>query len=89
MGQSSDLEKQETRSGLSSAEAEYRAVAEGICEGISLKRILEELKLEGKQLVKLLCDSQAALNIIRNPVHHDHTKHVELDRHFITEKVTK
>ena len=45
--------------------------------------------MEGNQLVKLLSDSHAALSIIRNPVHHDRTKHVELDRHFITKKVTK
>ncbi|RVX23597.1 Retrovirus-related Pol polyprotein from transposon TNT 1-94 [Vitis vinifera] len=43
----------------SSAEAEYRALAQGI-----------------------------SISIAKNPVHHDRTKHVEIDRHFITEKVT-
>ncbi|RVW85510.1 Retrovirus-related Pol polyprotein from transposon RE1 [Vitis vinifera] len=30
----------------------------------------------------------AAISIAKNLVHHDRTKHVEIDRHFITEKVT-
>ncbi|CAN0843508.1 Retrovirus-related Pol polyprotein from transposon RE1 [Linum grandiflorum] len=72
----------------SSAEAEYRAIAEGNCEGVWLKRVLRELKMEETGSVTLLCDSRAALSIVKNPVHHDRTKHVELDRHFITEKVT-
>lgn len=29
----------------------------------------------------------AAINILHNPVHHDRTKHVEVDRHFIKEKI--
>ena len=37
--------------------------------------------------MNLLCDNHAAISIAKNPVHHDRTKHVEIDRHFIKEKV--
>ena len=65
----------------SSAEAEYRALADGMCEGIWLRRILSELRVENENPVRVLCDSQAALSIVKNPVHHDRTKHVELNLH--------
>ena len=35
----------------------------------------------------LYCDNKAAIDIANNPVHHDRTKHVEIDRHFIKEKL--
>jgi hypothetical protein len=35
----------------------------------------------------LYCDNKAALDISNNPVRHDHTKHVEIERHFIKEKM--
>ena len=37
----------------------------------------------------MYCDNQAAVSIARNPVLHDRTKHVEVDRHFIKEKIEK
>ena len=71
----------------SSAEAEYRGMALGICEILWLKRILEELNQPVELPMKLFCDNKAAISIANNPVQHDRTKHVEIDRHFIKEKL--
>ncbi|WMV18582.1 hypothetical protein MTR67_011967 [Solanum verrucosum] len=71
----------------SSAEAEYRSMAHGICEILWLKRFLEELRRPVSFPMKLYCDNKAAISIARNPVQHDRTKHVEVDRHFIKKKI--
>ena len=71
----------------SSAESEFRAVAQGICEGIWLDRLLKDLKIATSGPIHLMCDNQSAIAIAKNPVHHDRTKHVEIDRHFISEKL--
>ena len=52
-----------------------------------LKRVLEELKMSVNMPMKLYCDNKAAINIAQNLVHHDRTKHVEINRHFIKEKI--
>ncbi|CAJ2653166.1 unnamed protein product [Trifolium pratense] len=71
----------------SSAEAEFRAMAQGICEGLWIHRVLEELKMKIELPLKLYSDSKAAISIAHNPVQHDRTKHIEIDRHFIKEKL--
>ena len=43
------------------------------------------VKLEGP--MKLYCDNISAISIAHNPVQHDRTKHVEIDRHFVKEKL--
>ncbi|RVX07045.1 Retrovirus-related Pol polyprotein from transposon RE1 [Vitis vinifera] len=40
-----------------------------------------------RQPIRLFCDNKAACDIAHNPVQHDHTKHVEVDRFFIKEKL--
>ena len=52
-----------------------------------IKRLLGELKMMGLDSMKLCCDNQVAISIAHNPVHHDRTKHVEVDQHFIKEKI--
>jgi hypothetical protein len=71
----------------SSAEAEFRAMAQGICELLWLKIILEDLKIKWEGPMKLYCDNKSAISIAHNPVQHDRTKHIEVDRHFIKEKL--
>ena len=71
----------------SSAEAEFRALALGICELIWIQRILNELRMSAALPMRLYSDNKAAISIAYNPVHHDRTKHIEVDKHFISEKV--
>ncbi len=71
----------------STAEAEFRSMASGLCELMWLKLLLTELNLYDGASLHLYCDNQATINIINNPVHHDRTKHIEIDRYFIREKL--
>ena len=70
-----------------SAEAEYQAMANGVCEILWIQRILEELRKPIEAPMKLFCDNKTAIRIAHNPVQHDRTKHVEIDRHFIKDKL--
>ncbi len=72
---------------LSSAEAEFRGMTKGICELLWLRKLLTELGYKPTSTMNLFCDNKAAIAIAQNPVQHDHTKHVEVDRHFIKQKL--
>ncbi|CAH9104817.1 unnamed protein product [Cuscuta europaea] len=73
----------------SSAESEYRAMAQSACEIIWISHLLTELGLKTSMSAKLWCDNQAAIHIAKNPVFHERTKHIEVDCHFIGEKIQK
>ena len=73
----------------SSAEAEYRGMAHGVCAILWLRKLLWSLGFKQNESMKLYCDNKSAIEIVENPVQHDRTKHVEVDRHFIKEKLEK
>jgi len=50
-------------------------------------RVLKELKIELELPLKLYCDNKVTISIAHNPVQHDRTKHIEIDYHFIKEKI--
>ena len=52
-----------------------------------LNRLLFDLRVEAEGPIKVLCDSHPAIAIAKNPIHHNRTKHVEIDQHFINEKI--
>ena len=58
-----------------------------LCEMMWLKRLLGELKVLRNETMMLHCDNVAAINIANNLVPFDRTKHVEIDKFFIREKI--
>jgi hypothetical protein len=61
-------------------------MVKGICKLLWIRKVLTELGLEPNSEMKLFCDNKAAIDISHNPVQHDRTKHIEVDKHFIREK---
>ncbi|KAD0631047.1 hypothetical protein E3N88_43956 [Mikania micrantha] len=72
---------------LSSAEAEFRGIARGLAEVLWIRKLLAEIGFSQTKASGIMCDNKAAIQISENPVQHDRTKHLEVDRHFIKEKL--
>jgi uncharacterized protein YdeI (YjbR/CyaY-like superfamily) len=60
------------------------AVADAIKEAIWLHGLIEYLGILQKH-VKVLCDSQSAIHLAKNQVHHARTKHIDVHFHFVRE----
>ncbi|KAK2973116.1 hypothetical protein RJ640_027088 [Escallonia rubra] len=71
----------------SSTEAEYRALASTAAEITWLSFILRDIGVHLSRPPALFCDNISALHLTINPVFHARTKHIEIDYHFVREKV--
>lgn len=68
-------------------EAEYCALASTAAEITWLSFILRDNGLYLRQPSTLFCDNVSALHMTVNPVFHARSKHIEIDYHFVLEKV--
>ncbi|XP_066365050.1 uncharacterized mitochondrial protein AtMg00810-like [Miscanthus floridulus] len=72
----------------SSAEAEYKAVANAVAEVTWLRQLLLELHCPvHRASIVYYCDNVSTAYLSTNPVQHQRTKHIEIDLHFVRDKV--
>ena len=62
-------------------------MAQANCELKWLQFLFVDFGLNFSSPALLYCDNKATLHIVANPVFHERTKHIELDCHFIREKI--
>jgi len=71
----------------SSAEAEYRAVANAVAEATWIRQLLSELHTPLRKTTLVYCDNISSVYMSANHVQHQRTKHIEIDLHFVRERV--
>ncbi|GKD49415.1 retrovirus-related pol polyprotein from transposon TNT 1-94, partial [Tanacetum coccineum] len=79
--------KREDMLSCSSAEAEYRGVANAVAEASWIRNLLRELHTPLFTATLVHCDNVSAVYMSANPMQHQRTKHIEIDIHFIRDKV--
>ncbi len=62
-------------------------MAAATSELLLLWTLLKDLTVLHNEPMHLFCDNQAALHIAANPIFHEHTKHIEIDCHFIRDHI--
>jgi hypothetical protein len=70
---------------LSTIEAEYIAEASSCTQIIWMKQTLQDIKIEYKKPISILCENNNAIIISKNPEMHSKKKHIPINYHFLRE----
>ena len=74
---------------LSTTEAEYMALSEGVKEALFLKRYLSELGFGASNEMRVYCDNQSSIKLSENDVFHGRSKHIDIRHHFVRDVVQR
>ena len=80
--------KKQTCVALSTAEAEYMALASAVQEAIWLERLISDLLGTKEETVTVYEDNQSTISMGKNQQYHGRTKHIAIKYHFVRENVT-
>ena len=82
--------RKQTTVALSTVEAEYLSATEATKQAIHHRFLLNELGLlDLSMATRVYSDNKGCIALTENPVHHDRTKHFDIQHHFVREKVLK
>ncbi|KAJ9516322.1 hypothetical protein QJQ45_001053 [Haematococcus lacustris] len=73
---------------MSTAEAEYMAASGAVKEAVWLRKLMQHLGLPGS-CVNIMCDNQAALQLLNNPMASARSKHISVHHHFARERAAR
>eukprot|EP00253_Pinus_taeda_P020550 PITA_20550 len=79
--------KKQSLIALSTAKAEYVAVASCCTQLLWIIQTLQDIQITYTLPISILCDNTSAISISENPVMHSNTKNIPIKNHFLQEKV--
>lgn len=71
---------------LSTTEAEYMALSSAVQEALWLKQLIYEISME-KVVIKVHCDNKGAIDIAKNNITSQRSKHIDIRHHFLRDHV--
>jgi len=74
---------------LSSCEAEFMAATVAAMQALWLRSLLSEITSTKPRVVTLYVDNTSAIALMKNPVFHGRSKHIDTKYHFIRECVER
>ncbi|KAM1767634.1 hypothetical protein ACFX12_045703 [Malus domestica] len=83
------MSKKQNTVSRSLTEAEYRALSTTAAELDWITSLLSFLQIPLAETPLLFCDNLSAITLTCNPIQHQRTKHIEVDVHFVRERVAK
>jgi len=68
---------------LSTCEAEYVAASRSVCHAVWLRNLLSKLELKQEKGIVIRVDKKLVIELAKNPINHERSKHIDVRFHFI------